>query len=89
MEQTEIIFSPFAQLESDAGVQGASSVGVSLYNQLAFIRYMRRLTSHGVDQLDYSIRVRNGMQIQAAMHRRFATKIHGQSVVHRLKKVVR
>lgn len=89
MEQTEIVFSPFAQLESDAGVRGASGVGLSLYNQMAYIWYMRRLTTIGVDQLDHSIRVRDGMRIQAAIHRRFAGRTHGQSVVQRLKKVVR
>lgn len=89
MEQTEIVFSPFAELDSDAGVRGASGVGLNLYNQMAYIRYMRRLTTVGVDQLDHSIRVMNGMRMQAVLHRRFAGRIHGQSVVQRLKKVVR
>lgn len=88
MEETEIIFSPFAVIESDAGVRGASNVGLTLYNQLAYVRYMRRLTTVGVDSLDHSVRVRDGMRIQAALHRRFAGRTHGQNVVHLLKKVI-
>lgn len=92
----DLVFSPFVAIEAESSVRGASNAAMSMYNQIRFNVYMKRLLIAGVDQLEHSMRVSKGIAMQARLHRRFKTRKPILSAwapeskdVHRLKLVVR
>lgn len=64
-------YKPFAELESYYDVRGSSEIGLSVYNQVQFNRYMAKLTESGVDMLEHSSRVQRGLKLQAKLRRKF------------------
>ena len=62
-------FSPFVAVQTDSSVRGATNQGVSLYNQIRYNAYMRRLVDSGVDAVEHSHRISVGLAVQARLNR--------------------